>query len=246
MRKEFLTKVWLGCLLSLLTVNVCAELQAPNNKSRERARDGIVHIEKELVLDIPQVSRLCDQTDIVKRRVNVGDCELYCEIEGNGVPMVLLHGGPGATHHYFHPSFSQAKNFAKIIYYDQRGCGISDYKKGKGYSIEQAVDDLESLRQSLNINKWVVLGWSYGGVLAQSYVAKYPNSVSGLILVCSGVAAMGFAPDLLRICSGNQMKHAQYQQLNIDKLLDGGQRVQRAGLIRGALLLLVVLFRSPG
>lgn len=188
MRKEFLTKVWLGCLLSLIAVNVRAQSQAPNNKSRERTRDGIVHIEKELVRDIPQVPRFCDQMNVVKRRVNVADCNLYCEVEGQGVPMVLLHGGPGATHHYFHPSFSRARNFAKVIYYDQRGCGLSDYKKGKGYSIEQAVDDLENLRQSLNINKWVVLGWSYGGVLAQCYTVKYPKSVSGLVLVGSGVA----------------------------------------------------------
>jgi len=121
----------------------------------------------------------------VKLRVNVADCNLYCEVEGAGIPMVLLHGGPGATHHYFHPSFSQAKSFAKIIYYDQRGCGLSDYTKGKGYSIEQAVDDLENLRKSLNINKWIVLGNSYGGLLAQCYTVKYPESVSGLILVTS-------------------------------------------------------------
>ncbi|MFC1677898.1 alpha/beta fold hydrolase [Planctomycetota bacterium] len=164
------------------------KLQTQITGNQERARDGIIHIEKELVRDIPQVPRLCDQMDIVKRRVNVSDCNLYCEVEGEGVPMVLLHGGPGATHHYFHPSFSQAKDFAKIIYYDQRGCGISDYIKGKGYSIDQAVDDLENLRKSLNINKWVVLGWSYGGVLGQSYAVKYPESLSGLILVCSDMA----------------------------------------------------------
>ncbi|MHC4757966.1 MAG: hypothetical protein ACYTE8_04870, partial [Planctomycetota bacterium] len=110
------------------------KLQTQITGNQERARDGIVHIEKELILDVPQVPRLCDQMDIVKRRVNIADCNLYCEIEGEGVPMVLLHGGPGATHHYFHPSFSRAKDFAKIIYYDQRGCGISDYKKDKGYS----------------------------------------------------------------------------------------------------------------
>lgn len=160
------------------------KLQTQITWNQERARDGIVHIEKELVRDIPQVPRLCDQMDIVKHRVNVSDCNLYCEGEG------LLHGGPGATHHYFHPSFSRAKDFAKIIYYDQRGYGISDYKKGKGYSIEQAVDDLENLRKSLKINKWVVLGNSYGGLLAQCYVVKYPERVLGLALVTSKAGAL--------------------------------------------------------
>ncbi|MHC4457485.1 MAG: alpha/beta fold hydrolase [Planctomycetota bacterium] len=172
----------------LTASNVSAELKATGETSRERALDGIIHIEKELILNVPEVPRLCDQMDRVKRRVNVGDCELYCEIDGKGVALVLLHGGPGATHHYFHPSFSQAKNFAKIIYYDQRGCGLSDYKKSAGYSIEQAVEDLENLRKSLKVDKWIVLGNSYGGLLAQCYTVKYPESVSGLILVTSCVA----------------------------------------------------------
>ena len=165
-----------------------AQPQTEGVISRETARSGIIHFEKELILDIPKVSSLCDQMDVVKRLVNVGDCNLYCEIEGDGIPIVLLHGGPGATHHHFHPFFSMAKDFAKIIYYDQRGCGISDYKKGEGYSIEQAVEDLENLRKSLKIEKWIVLGNSYGGLLAQCYAVKYPENVSGLILVTSHTA----------------------------------------------------------
>ena len=178
----------LVCLLAVMTVLISANVVLGDDQqktTRERARDNIKHLEKNLILAIPPAPRLCDQMNMVKRRVNVGDCNLYCEVEGDGVPMVLLHGGPGATHHYFHPSFSWANDFAKIIYYDQRGCGISDYKKGKGYSIEQAVDDLENLRQSLKINKWVILGSSYGGVLAQCYTVKYPEKVLGLVLVGS-------------------------------------------------------------
>ena len=60
--------------------------------------------------------------------------------------MVLLHGGPGGTHHYFHPTFSRAAEFSRVIYYDQRGCGLSDYAPGEGYTIQQAADDIEALR----------------------------------------------------------------------------------------------------
>jgi proline iminopeptidase len=98
---------------------------------------------------------------------------------------VLLHGGPGSTHHEFHPFFTKAKNFARIILYDQRGCGNSDYVPGKGYTFEQAIEDLEKLRKTLNIDKWVVLGHSYGGFLAQGYAIKYPENLLGLILVAS-------------------------------------------------------------
>jgi len=151
--------------------------------------DRVVHIEQELVRDIPKVPRLCDSVaDLVKRRVNVADCELYCELEGDGVPLALLHGGPGATHHYFHPAFSRARDFAKVVYYDQRGCGLSDYEPGDGYSVDQAVEDLENLREALGIDKWIVLGHSYGGVVAQCYAIKYPERVAGLVLVGSSTA----------------------------------------------------------
>ncbi len=103
------------------------------------------------------------------------------------MPIVLLHGGPGATHHYFHPHFSRARKFSRVITYDQRGTGISDYVKGEGYSLPQAAADLDNLRLALGIKKWVVLGHSYGGLLAQYYATKYPENLAGLVLVGSSL-----------------------------------------------------------
>ena len=156
---------------------------------RERAMDRIVHIEEGIVRNIPHVPRLCDSMAIEKGKIDIAGCNLYCEQEGEGVPLVLINGGPGGTHHYFHPHFSDAKGFARIIYYDQRGCGLSDYKPDKGYTVDQAVNDLDRLRQALGIDQWVVLGFSYGGLLAQYYATKYPENVKGLVLVGS---SMGF------------------------------------------------------
>ena len=154
-------------------------------KDRETVLDKKAHVENDLILEVPRVSRWCDRLDLKKSRVNVGDCELYVEEEGKGLPVVLIHGGPGATHHYFHPSLSKAKDFARIIYYDQRGCGLSDYVAGGGYSVDQATDDLESLRKELKIEKWILFGHSYGGLLAQCCAIKYPENIAGLVLVCS-------------------------------------------------------------
>ncbi|MDP8241251.1 MAG: alpha/beta fold hydrolase [Candidatus Hatepunaea meridiana] len=176
-------------MLGMLMVSCTAE-DSSSKDSRETVLDRNVLIEKELILDIPKASRLCDEMDIWKGYVHTDDCSLYCGQEGQGTPIVLLHGGPGATHHYFHPHFSRAKDFLKIIYYDQRGCGISQYFEGDGYSIDQAVDDLEKLREALGVNKWVVLGHSYGGTLAQAYAVKYPEHLAGLVLVgsaCNGL-----------------------------------------------------------
>jgi proline iminopeptidase len=151
---------------------------------RESIFDRVVYLEKEFQTELPQVGRYCDELELEKRRINIGDCELYVEQEGKGIPLVLVNGGPGGTHHCFHPWFSRAKDSARVIYYDQRGCGLSDYEPGKdGYSVDQAAGDLEALRKSLAIDKWVVLGYSYGGFLAQYYATKYPESLAGLILL---------------------------------------------------------------
>ena len=159
-------------------------------EKRERAMDRVVHIEEGIIRQIPAVPRLCDGMNLRKEKVDIGDCKLYCEQEGRGTPLVVLHGGPGSTHHHFHPFFSRARDFARVIYYDQRGCGFSDYQPGKGYSVDQAVEDLDRLRQSLGIEQWSVLGHSYGGLLAQCYALKYPEKVKGLVLVCASTGLL--------------------------------------------------------
>lgn len=155
------------------------------SSDKETLLNAKPHTEDSIIYKVPKSPRLCDNMNIEKKYINIGDCKLYCEIEGVGIPLVLINGGPGGTHHCFHPWLSEAKDRFKLIYYDQRGCGLSDYNSGEGYSFEQTVDDLEKLRIALNIDKWIVLGHSFGGGIAQYYTIKYPKSVLGLILVGS-------------------------------------------------------------
>jgi proline iminopeptidase len=150
----------------------------------ESILDRVVHIEPELITEIPDAPRWCDRLSLVSHRIDVGGAELFVEEEGEGMPLVLLNGGPGGTHHYFHPWFARAAGFARVIYYDQRGCGLSDFEPGEGgYSVEQAADDLDAMRRALGIDEWVVLGYSYGGFLGQLYTLRYPESVAGLVLL---------------------------------------------------------------
>lgn len=175
-------KVILPVLLIFITLffNHCK-----SNLQPENLLTALPHIEDSIIYEIPPAPRLCDAMDVEKLYIDVGDCKLYCEIEGEGIPMILIHGGLGGTHHCFHPWLSGAKNNFKIIYYDQRGCGLSDYNEGEGYSFEQTVEDLENLRKALKIDKWILLGHSYGGAIAQYYTIKYPKNVLGQILVGS-------------------------------------------------------------
>lgn len=152
--------------------------------NQETILNNISHVEDSIYYKIDSLPPLCDILDMKKQFVDIGDSQLYCEIEGKGPPLVVIHGGPGGTHHYFHPWFSEAANFSKVIYYDQRGCGQSDFNPGKeGYSFEQAINDLDKLRQKLGIDKWIVCGYSYGGAIAQFYTATFPQNTLGMILI---------------------------------------------------------------
>jgi proline iminopeptidase len=172
-------------LLAVLAASCSNGPAVPEPVHGESILDRVVRLEPELVTAVPEAPRWCDLIPgLDKRKIDVGDASLYVELEGRGTPLVLINGGPGGTHHYFHPWFSRAAKFARIVYYDQRGCGLSDFKPGEaGYSVDQAVADLDALRTALGFDRWVLLGYSYGGYLAQLYALLHPDRVSGLILL---------------------------------------------------------------
>jgi proline iminopeptidase len=179
------TLFMLGTCVMALILSSCDWFN--KKPTRESIFDRKVTIPHKLVLNIPDLAPWCDELPGLKKGyIDVKDGKIYYEEEGQGIPLVLINGGPGGTHNGFHPYFSQLKDIARIIYYDQRGTGKSSKDDtGKTYTIKQAVEDLESLRKGLKIDQWVVLGWSYGGLLAQLYALKYPEHVKGLILVAS-------------------------------------------------------------
>ena len=125
-----------------------------------------------------------------KRFVTIdGSVSIYTIEKGNGVPLILVNGGPGNSSHSFIPYFDEATKFSRVIFYDPRGVGLSDWKPGEGYSTKQVVDDLEKIRNELGIHKWVMAGWSYGGLAAQYYSLKYPQNLLGLVLIGSSYSA---------------------------------------------------------
>lgn len=116
--------------------------------------------------------------------------KLYYEVTGggSGTPLVLVNGGPGFDHTYWHTSTSWdalAKN-RRVIMYDQRGNGRSaPLKQGQSCNLADQIDDLEALRAQLGLEKVDMLGGSWGGFLSMAYAARYPERISHLILVDS-------------------------------------------------------------
>lgn len=107
--------------------------------------------------------------------------KLYYEVEGEGYPLVLLSGGPGFSHEYFEPLRALVSD-VQVIFFDQRGTGQSDKANPQDYTVEANIEDLERLRQELQLEPLIVFGHSWGGMLAQAYLLKYPAHVSKLIL----------------------------------------------------------------
>ncbi len=101
--------------------------------------------------------------------------------EGNGIPLVLIHGGPGMSSFYLKP-FEELGNDRQVIRYDQLGSGKSDRVTDTTlFKIGRFVDELEMLRKHLKIRKWHLLGQSWGTIVAMEYYKKYPASVKSII-----------------------------------------------------------------
>ena len=113
----------------------------------------------------------------------INGAKIWYETEGEGEPLLIIPGGPGNSHTYFHPWFSELAKDYKLIYLDAFGRGKSDRAEDPAeYTFERDVEDIELLRQTLKFNKWNVFGHSYGGMVAQAYALKYPESVNKVIL----------------------------------------------------------------
>lgn len=122
--------------------------------------------------------------------VKVKDGSLYYDEIGQGIPIIVVHGGPGLDHGYLQPQLSQLAANHKLIFYDQRGSGKSlETPLDEEYiNIHQFVEDIEDLRKSLGLNKFVLMGQSWGGLLAMQYAVDHQDHLMGLILLDSAPA----------------------------------------------------------
>ena len=109
---------------------------------------------------------------------------IYWEQSGNpgGVPILLLHGGPGAGSTPTHRRFFDP-DYYRIIIFDQRGAGRS-HPMGclENNTTQDLVDDIEKLREYLGVKRWHIFGGSWGATLAMSYAARHPKNCISLIL----------------------------------------------------------------
>jgi len=109
---------------------------------------------------------------------------LYVEECGNpkGLPVVFVHGGPGAGCETWHRRFFDPTRY-RIVLFDQRGCGRSTpHASLEGNTTQALVADMERIRTELGIERWVVFGGSWGSTLGLVYAETHPERVLALVL----------------------------------------------------------------
>lgn len=123
--------------------------------------------------------------------IDINGIKLFTKSAGSGIPLLIIHGGPGLSHDYLEPQLIEllANNY-KLIFFDQRASGRSSGVEDTAQiTMTQFVDDFESIRKHLGINKINVLGHSFGGLLAMFYASTYPNALDKIILLDSSPAS---------------------------------------------------------
>ncbi len=117
--------------------------------------------------------------------IEVTGGKVWYEVVGSGTatPLLLLHGGPGATSHYLGP-LKRLADERPVIFYDQLGCGRSDRPEDSSlWQIDRFVEELAQVREALSLEKVHILGHSWGSMLVVEYLlTRQPTGVESLIL----------------------------------------------------------------
>ena len=143
--------------------------------------------------------------------MQIRDASLFVEVIGQGYPLLLMHGGPGADHWTMLPFRRLADRFT-LVFYDHRCNGRSTGAPVESMTWENLTADADALREKLGFERWAVLGHSFGGHVALEYALRYPDRLSHLVLLDTGgdarwsqenapelLARRGFSPKIVKL-----------------------------------------------
>ncbi|MEM6528832.1 MAG: alpha/beta fold hydrolase [Chloroflexota bacterium] len=124
--------------------------------------------------------------------------QLFIEAKGEGIPILMFHGGLGLDHTYLTPYFDTLTDHYSVIYFDHRGNGRSqkptDYAQ---LNFEVLCNDADAVRQHLEHEKVIAIGHSYGGFIAQEYAVRFQEHLLGMVLIDT-VPALDYQPQPTR------------------------------------------------
>ncbi|MCL4247439.1 MAG: proline iminopeptidase-family hydrolase [Anaerolineae bacterium] len=126
----------------------------------------------------------------------VGDGE-----EPGKLPLLCLHGGPGATHDYLESLDAMAATGRRVIYYDQLGCGRSEIPESRPdmWTVQLYVEEVDVVRRALGLDRIHLLGQSWGGMLAMEYMLTQPQGVASLTIASSPASMIQWVQEANRL-----------------------------------------------
>lgn len=125
------------------------------------------------------------------RLIDIGDTSLYVVERGRGYPLIILHGGPGLDHHMFGDYLDTLTDDYRLILMDQRANGRSGRPPEDTWTLEQNAKDVSLLAKAIGLDKFAVLGHSYGAFVALQHAVDFPGQAAQTI-VSSGVPGSRF------------------------------------------------------
>jgi proline iminopeptidase len=209
----------LSLLLTMVLLQACADRSTTTQPANNRAETNAY-------------LNYSDRDDVMGGGVKLipittpkGTFRVWTKRVGNNptIKVLLLHGGPGATHEYFEAfdSYFPAAGI-EYYYYDQLGSAYSDQPKEPDlWDLPRFVEEVEQVRQALKLDKsnFYLLGHSWGGVLAMEYALKYQQHLKGLVIsnmMASGPAYNEYAVKVL-MPAMDQKALAEIKQLEAKK-----------------------------
>jgi proline iminopeptidase len=128
------------------------------------------------------------------RLVAIDDTSLWVVERGpdDGVPLLVLHGGPGLDHHEFADYLDPlTERGVRLVLVDLRACGQSKRRPERTWTLERHAQDVVMLARALRLDRWAVLGHSYGAFVALQQAVDYPG-MAAAVIVSGGVPSMRF------------------------------------------------------
>ncbi len=153
--------------------------------------------------------------------VEVNGVRLFTRTVGDGVDIVVLHGGPGAHHDYLLPQYDAFATGRRLRYYDQRGGGQSTVTRDVPVGWTEHVADLEALLDYWQLDRAILLGYSWGALLAMLFTVKHPNRVERLALV---------APASTNAADRSLFNDRFNERMNRPEVLRARQKLKSSGL----------------
>ena len=143
--------------------------------------------------------------EVIQGLIDVPGARLYYEMQGRGAPVVVVHGGPGMDHMYLLPGMSGLASTNRLVFYDQRGSGRTQGNVDSStVSFSTFMADIDALGDSLRLGRFVLLGHSWGGLLAMRYAARHPDRLRALILMNTVEPGMRYAQQTRALLKSRQ------------------------------------------